>query len=308
MNTFNSPRRRRPAAFTLIELLVVISIIALLVGLLLPALSAARDAARDAVCKSNGRQQGIAIQAAAADNKGVPPFGYLDRDSVSGFKFRDNAHPELFNGGYLNFGFDDFTNAAGTTDYNGLRFNAVMSCPNEEDFVAGATQIDIQANDFNGNPLVARIAVAAGANRWAADPTAVVGEQAFFSQYTFNAAWGYHVPTNNLLGRLALETDFNPGANVSGVNLESGSWSTALRASFDDVPSPSELFLVGDGWNDYGLLRPVFRHGDLNANVTYLDGHTGSVNAEELTYRNVSGVTMVDGPMIWKFPRDAGVP
>ncbi|MEM6459386.1 MAG: prepilin-type N-terminal cleavage/methylation domain-containing protein [Planctomycetota bacterium] len=306
MRVTRPPIHRRPAAFTLIELLVVISIIALLIALLLPALSAARDVARDAVCKSNGRQQAIAIQAAAADNKGVPPYGYLDRNSVSGFKFRDNAYPELFNGGYLNFGLDDFTNESGTTDYNSLRFNAVMSCPSEDDFVAGATQIDIQASDFNGNPIVARIAVAAGANRWAADPTAVVGEQPFFSQYTFNAAWGYHVPTNNLLGRLALETDFNPGANVSGVNLESPPWSTSVRPSFDNAPSPSELFLVGDGWNDYGLLRPVFRHGDLNANVTYLDGHSAAVSAEDLTYRNVSGVTMVDGPMIWKAPRAPG--
>jgi prepilin-type N-terminal cleavage/methylation domain-containing protein len=70
--------RTRRNAFTLIELLVVISIIALLVAILLPALGKAREQARFTVCKTNLRQQGVALLTYAQDNKGriVPGEGW----------------------------------------------------------------------------------------------------------------------------------------------------------------------------------------------------------------------------------------
>ena len=54
---------------------MVISIIALLIGILLPALGAARAAGRSAVCKSNLRQQGIAVNSYAADFQDFVPVG-----------------------------------------------------------------------------------------------------------------------------------------------------------------------------------------------------------------------------------------
>ncbi len=70
--------RSSTRAFTLIELLVVISIIALLVAILLPALRAARESARTISCSSNLRQMMVSISAYAASEKDfLIPAGYL---------------------------------------------------------------------------------------------------------------------------------------------------------------------------------------------------------------------------------------
>ncbi|MBC7784662.1 MAG: prepilin-type N-terminal cleavage/methylation domain-containing protein [Burkholderiales bacterium] len=63
----------RKTAFTLVELLVVIGIIALLISILLPALSKAKAEARIVKCSSNIRQNLLACQMYALDNKGSLP-------------------------------------------------------------------------------------------------------------------------------------------------------------------------------------------------------------------------------------------
>src|SRR6266540_5783314 len=52
---------RNDHGFTLVELLVVIAVIAILAALLLPTLARGKASAKSAVCKSNLRQQGLAL-------------------------------------------------------------------------------------------------------------------------------------------------------------------------------------------------------------------------------------------------------
>jgi prepilin-type N-terminal cleavage/methylation domain-containing protein/prepilin-type processing-associated H-X9-DG protein len=72
MNELENKGNQRDG-FTLIELLVVIAIITVLAALLLPALSQARSSAQMAKCRSNVRQQGIALQLYVQDT-GVFPL------------------------------------------------------------------------------------------------------------------------------------------------------------------------------------------------------------------------------------------
>jgi prepilin-type N-terminal cleavage/methylation domain-containing protein/prepilin-type processing-associated H-X9-DG protein len=60
-------------AFTLIELLVVIAIIAILAALLLPALARSKDQAKRTCCKSNERQQIVALVIYAGENNNSLP-------------------------------------------------------------------------------------------------------------------------------------------------------------------------------------------------------------------------------------------
>jgi prepilin-type N-terminal cleavage/methylation domain-containing protein/prepilin-type processing-associated H-X9-DG protein len=57
--------------FTLVELLVVIAIIALLLSILMPSLNRVRESAKSVVCRTNLRQQGVALLLYSNENSDV---------------------------------------------------------------------------------------------------------------------------------------------------------------------------------------------------------------------------------------------
>ena len=119
----------RNAPFTLIELLTVIAIIAILFAILLPGLSRAKATAISAVCKSNLKQQFIAISTYAMDmDNRIPPSGEHFRHAsvnyysgawwgwigVSGYM----GAPELWDGPI--------------TETGAMRRYPIMGCPGEQ--------------------------------------------------------------------------------------------------------------------------------------------------------------------------------
>src|SRR4051794_4863848 len=68
--------REAEAAFSLIELLVVIAVISLLAGLLLPALGRSKGVATSICCKSNLKQQGLAMALYLADYTAYPGYNF----------------------------------------------------------------------------------------------------------------------------------------------------------------------------------------------------------------------------------------
>lgn len=78
----DAPKRRK--GFTLIELLVVIAIISILAAMLLPVLSLAREKARQSVCMGNLKQQALAAQMYANDNRDYLPLNGKGEQMFSG--------------------------------------------------------------------------------------------------------------------------------------------------------------------------------------------------------------------------------
>ena len=86
-------------AFTLIELLTVIAIIGILAAILIPVLSSVREQARAAQCKSNLRQNALALIMMIEDNDGI----LLTHRSGAGAQ-RDIWTLQLIDGGYVDEG------------------------------------------------------------------------------------------------------------------------------------------------------------------------------------------------------------
>ncbi len=263
-------------AFTLIELLVVISIIALLIAILLPALSAARGAARQAVCLSNTRQQAIAFFGAAADDMGQLPFAYQPK-APGDYRGVAIAWPSIVDRGYMPAAPTSFEYAWGGSASNVNR-NGAMICPDAEPVIGGATAVAVDRQQrFGGTISGELIDSAGGIERLARDyggDSWVEGNR-LFTHYQINGAWGWHVVHNNLHSRLAFalkQSDWPYGLT----------WGPERRS---DLVNPSNLFLLGDGWLDTGLLEPTFRHGNLAANFAYADGHSQTHASTDLTYK-----------------------
>jgi len=98
LNTSRHWRSKPHGGFTLVELLVVIGIIAVLISILMPALTKARISAMRTVCKSNLRQDAMAITMYANDNKGRYPSGVLYNWPFAGGNI---AAPETYFGNQL---------------------------------------------------------------------------------------------------------------------------------------------------------------------------------------------------------------
>lgn len=257
-------RRSHHKAFTLIELLVVISIIALLIGILLPALGAAREAARSAKCLSNLRQIAIGVFAYATDDKnfvGPPSYDFSRAGGADG----DNGvywWNRLSEGGYVQAG---------------EGFDSAYMCP------SGADQ-------------VARTAIDPSSQNWWVNPTSQTDVHGSRFVAEFDVDNEGRQANNYGINARDPNSDFNWGGQGQFSSFFPISYLDTTRPStqqsLEFVDNASEMALIFDGLMYFtaNTNRYNRRHAKgQTMNMSYLDGHAGSVTEERMPAENIAG-------------------
>ncbi len=236
---------KRHAHFTLIELLVVIAIIAILASMLLPALNQARDRAKEVKCTGNQKQVIAAQVMYAADSNGrmvISTMGRPFSEALTGVKF--NGGPNW-----------DYTRNANFASYISPGSKKVFTCP---------YQIEADSGKFDS---------------WQTNGMYL---GTWDSSYTNNtvALGGFMNHVNSANTFYMVSKVRNPSrTHVYADTAQYGS------STYFKVPRGINIYShtsngvgVPSGGTDSGIWL-----GHRNsANVSFIDGHTGSMDSTEL--------------------------
>jgi prepilin-type N-terminal cleavage/methylation domain-containing protein/prepilin-type processing-associated H-X9-DG protein len=240
------------AGFTLIELLVVIAVIAVLLAILLPALGKVREQGKRVVCSSRLREQTLAMIFYTEDND----------NKVMGVGGPGNPYWFHLIAPFL--GDKKYKNDPQAA-YEGIM--QVIICPSIRDRA-------------DGQSLQRGTAIRSWAFWWGG-----VGESYAEGSYTINS-WlqptGYYKPDK---GSANYDNYFQKFSDArSDVPLfGDGMWVDAWPRSAD--PPPSNSF-DGDNGSVASMHRfCIARHGRA-INLSYVDGHLGTVRLENLWKQN----------------------
>jgi hypothetical protein len=284
-----------------VELLVVIAIIGVLVSVLLPALSSVRESADGTKCISNLRQIAIAFTNYAADHDGNLPPAYR-----GGPEYEAVAMPLLLHRKYLPLGRIETVKAFWSNEEFEINRTPIYECPTARDSDIGLTngtwvnRLPTRA----GGTIAGWVFRTGGADYWMAK-RAAYDMPGIFTHYQVNGAWGWHVVHNNLHNRLPFTIDEPWWPGYAPVQTPEKVGRLTFRNS-------GSVFMLGDAASDFGLLRPVFRHGkdrQPTAHFAFMDSHVEALRPGDILHDYLPGSfpdTKVADPRLWKSP--PGIP
>ncbi len=248
---------RSRSFFTLIELLVVIAIIAILAAMLLPVLGRARAAAHAVSCLSQTRQHAQAALMYVDDYEERLPLYTVTWDAW-----------QAFSGWYflITYGLIDARlEPTDWPDANGLgrRFSNMLICPSVRSVkpwidYADPTPPNRPVTFRNG--LVGNVCIGGGDNE--------LDDRQWLNNSGMALATAYHL--NGIHQAYANGRPF-PHCNEKGMPISSAS-------------DASDTWVSGDGAGacDMGMNHITFRHPNLSASFSYLDGHCEALRPSQI--------------------------
>ncbi len=248
--------------FTLLELLVVIAIITILASLLLPTLSRAKKASQSARCKSNLRQQGLAL------NLHVSEFGAYPMDIATG-EIPELESPHWGTGlWHLNYWFvqldAQMRDSPGHTADALFDRNYIFRCP---------------ADPRGKLPSPFSHDLSYGYNKWGVRQSGPV----FSDQVVELGLGGVWNSTATKLAPCPETTVSVPSDMIAIADKFAGAAPGYLQSTFDEINRDLPYPPLPEGQPDYGTEQARKRHGGA-LNVLFCDDHVEALKLKPLFF------------------------
>ena len=261
----------RRAAFTLIELLVVITVIALLIGILMPAIAMVKEHGKTVICRSNIKQQYLAMLLYESSNGSFP----------TGFDFRPDVASNLLNSDeYIGVPTSDWIGKwwFQFLDIGGETEKSPLWCPSSRVKDKGLNKLVLCGN-YGVNRAICKDVIPAG------------------GEFTGKPLSSTNISQSS---KTLLLVD-------SGYTLISWRGSSDCGTSYYEIATRANRFYIpGMNVNQTRTISPYAlddaiegRHSSKRINAAFIDGHTESIPAESLFVEEQADGTYTNRKTLW---------
>ena len=276
-------RFMRQTGFTMIELLIVVAVIAILIGIVMPTMVMVKERGRVIVCRSNIRQQSLAMAIYENSNGSFP----------TGFDFRPSVATDLLNADkYIGVPAIDWVGKwwFQYLDFDGNSEKSPLWCPSSRVKDQGFKKLVLCGNY--------------GVNRAICTDPEPAGNDDEFVGKPLSSADIYQSSKTLFLVDSGYTLISWRGSSDCGID----SYEIPARDYYEISARVNRFYIPGINWNQSrrGKISPYSlndaiegRHGDKRVNAAFVDGHIEYIPAEDLFVKKQPNGTYTNRKTLW---------